>query len=246
MRPHWHASYELLMVYEGDCRLTVCESPVRLTPPCMILYRPFILHRMSVDDDSLYVRSMVNFTAQDAALFSERLFSLSFLEDAPFLILPITEAQCRGLDGWFQGAINAKNDFSESRLFIGLLLHFVQREAERLGLPNGKIDFPYISGVLEHLSSHLDLPLQLESTAELFHVGRTKLNEDLRRVTGMTFKRYLTLLRMAHAKEMLSHGCSVIDTALSCGYGSESHFIDSYRRYWGHTPGEEGKEKKKE
>ena len=85
-------------------------------------------------------------------------------------------------------------------------------------------DASYISNVLQYLSENLSEPLLLESTAEYFGVSRTKMNKDLYSVTGMTFKNYLTELRMIKAKGLMEDGHSVTEAAQECGYNSESNF----------------------
>ena len=38
-------------------------------------------------------------------------------------------------------------------------------------------------------------------------------------------------------EEMLENGESILHTAMACGYSTESHFIMTFRKYWGTTPG---------
>ncbi|MBO5218441.1 MAG: helix-turn-helix domain-containing protein, partial [Clostridia bacterium] len=55
---------------------------------------------------------------------------------------------------------------------------------------------------------------------------------------GKTYKQHLTDLRQTFARELLSSGASIINTAIDTGYSSEAHFIKAFREYWGTTPGE--------
>lgn len=95
---------------------------------------------------------------------------------------------------------------------------------------------------MRYLSENLSEPLLLETTAEYFGVSRTKMNKDLYSVTGMTFKNYLTELRMIKAKGLMEDGHSVTAAAQECGYNSESNFIAVYRRRWGCTPAQTKKQ----
>jgi len=194
---------------------------------------------MSVSPTGIYERSMINFSISDVALFSDKLLSMSFMGELPLLIVPLNENQTCKLDDLF-GAIFANLwDFTENRLYIALIIYQIYRAAENQGLLRvGVLQRQYISNVLQFLSENLSETLRLESTAAYFGVGRTKLNSDLRAVTGMTFKEYLTELRMTKAKELMEECGSVTCAALECGYNSESNFIAAYRRRWGCTPGE--------
>ena len=239
LSPHWHTHYEILLIYKGDGRVFSGGKVLPFRAPCVILYRPFTMHGMSVSAQSVYERSMINFTVGDVALFSEKLLSLSFLGDLPLLIIPLSEKQTEELDALFGAIFSNLWDFTENRLYIALIIHYLHCAADTQKLlASSTVQRAYISNVLQYLSENLSEPLRLESSAAYFGVGRTKLNEDLRKVTGMTFKEYLTELRMTKAKELLEVKESVADIAMECGYNSESNFIAAYRRRWGCTPGE--------
>lgn len=241
--PHWHTHYETLMIYQGDVRVVACGKCIPVEPPCAILYRPFTLHGMANPPETVYERSMVNFTINDVALFSDKLFSMSFLNDLPFLIIPLTEQQVSELEVFYKAIHVNLWDFAENRLYIALIVHYLRRIAEKQGLlQSHTVKRQYISNVLQYLAENLSEPLRLETTAEHFGVSRTKMNKDLYSVTGMTFKDYLTELRMTKAKGLMEDGSSVAQAAQECGYNSESNFIAVYRRRWGCTPAQTKKQ----
>lgn len=235
--PHWHTNYEILLIYKGDVSLLACKRCLPLKVPCIILYRPFTLHGLIASPEHVYDRSMVNYTAADMALFSDKLLSMSFMGDLPLLIIPLNEQQTQEFDVLFEAIHKNLWDFTENRLYIALIIYKIYQEAEKQGLlSDDSLHRNYISGVLQYMSENLSEPLHLEATAKRFGVGRTKLNNDLRTVTGMTFKEYLTEFRMSKAKELMHDGCSVAWAASECGYSSESNFIAAYHRRWGCTP----------
>jgi AraC-like DNA-binding protein/quercetin dioxygenase-like cupin family protein len=54
--------------------------------------------------------------------------------------------------------------------------------------------------------------------------------------TGMTFSRWRTELRLAHALPLLASGTSVAATARAVGYGTPSAFISAFKRATGSSP----------
>ncbi|MGW4490655.1 AraC family transcriptional regulator [Streptomyces sp. NPDC004376] len=54
---------------------------------------------------------------------------------------------------------------------------------------------------------------------------------------GMSFHRWRTTLRIHHALAHLTHGLSVTDTAMVCGWSNPSSFIDAFTEVVGQTPG---------
>ncbi|MCX4637128.1 helix-turn-helix transcriptional regulator [Streptomyces sp. RPA4-5] len=54
---------------------------------------------------------------------------------------------------------------------------------------------------------------------------------------GMSFHQWRTTLRIHHALGHLTHGMSVTDTAMACGWSNPSSFIDAFNSVVGQTPG---------
>jgi len=62
-------------------------------------------------------------------------------------------------------------------------------------------------------------------------------SRSFRRVTGLSFKKYLNQTRINRAEQMLLTGNgSVSEIAMECGYNSISYFISVYKSIKGTTP----------
>lgn len=60
----------------------------------------------------------------------------------------------------------------------------------------------------------------------------------LKNQTGLTFVAYLNSLRIAKARDLLQHsGLSMLQIALTCGFGNQAHFNRVFRKMTGLTPG---------
>jgi len=84
-----------------------------------------------------------------------------------------------------------------------------------------------------------DYELCAASVAERFHVPEKKVYEAVRSKTGMTFKEYLTSLRMKKAAELLyTTREGIAEIAQQCGYQGSSTFYRLFQEYHGMTPGQ--------
>lgn len=239
MEPHWHTHYEILLMHSGSGEIFSCGQTIPFTSPCILLYKPFIPHRLHAPADRPYTRSMLYFTHQHLKVLTEQLLDLSFLGDASLFFVPLQKEQEAALDGMFQALFANVGEFAETHLYIALITNTLRRIAEQNGIravDNHRLH--YLSDVLMYLSENLNQRLTLDGVAEQFGIGRSKLNNDLRAVTGYSFKEHLTELRLIRAKEMLEYGSTVTQASLECGYSHESHFIAVYRDRWGCTPGQ--------
>jgi AraC-like DNA-binding protein len=68
------------------------------------------------------------------------------------------------------------------------------------------------------------------------------LSRLFRAQTAMSFPAWRAQLRLHHSVKLLAGGESVTSVGSSCGYGSTSAFIESFRRAFGTTPGRYGRD----
>jgi transcriptional regulator GlxA family with amidase domain len=78
----------------------------------------------------------------------------------------------------------------------------------------------------------------LAELAVATHTSERTLSRSFQTELGMTFPQWRTQLRLAQALVLLTDGLSVTTVAHRCGWSSASAFIDTFRRTFGHTPGQ--------
>ena len=87
------------------------------------------------------------------------------------------------------------------------------------------------------LADHLDNPLRLSELAKKVGLNEFKLKHGFKELFGTTPFRYLTQLRLDHAKFYLESGDLTIDQiATKLGYSSTPHFHQQFKRQYGVTP----------
>jgi AraC family transcriptional regulator len=90
-----------------------------------------------------------------------------------------------------------------------------------------------------YIARHMGERISLDDVACSVHTSPFHLARIFRRHTGLPVHRYLTRLRLRASLERLADGISDLTTlALELGFSSHSHFTDSFRREFGHSPSE--------
>jgi AraC-like DNA-binding protein len=81
--------------------------------------------------------------------------------------------------------------------------------------------------------------LKLEQAANEAGMSISCFERHLKQRTGMSFTAYVNGLRIAKARELLGMtSASMLQIALSCGFGNQSHFNRVFKKTTGLTPGE--------
>jgi len=88
--------------------------------------------------------------------------------------------------------------------------------------------------ILEHYAQNISLQ---ELALHKFYLNASYLSRLFKQKNGISFRQFLTQVRMEKACEMLSvQGKSIVAIALECGYADASQFIQIFRRQYGITP----------
>ncbi len=118
---------------------------------------------------------------------------------------------------------------------IGVLLKFLSEylsENEIIKYCNK----PWAERLDDYIHAHLHERLTLSKLAA--EVGRSTsfLSHNFPAEFGMPLKEYVQRERMSKARDLLSKGRSVKETAMELGYYDEFHFSKEFKRHFGQSP----------
>jgi AraC family transcriptional regulator len=101
----------------------------------------------------------------------------------------------------------------------------------------GKLSNRRLAHVLEYMNAYYAEPLSLDQLAREACVSRFHFGRLFKELVGVTPHRYLVKVRLDAAASLLNDtDLSVLDIAISCGYGSAAHFTAAFHRRFFQTP----------
>lgn len=90
---------------------------------------------------------------------------------------------------------------------------------------------------MNYLSLHMSEQISLPQVAENLFISPAHLGRVFKAEWGMTPHQYLTHCRLRAADKLLSTGAmKVAEVASLTGFCSPSHFVNTYKKYYGTTP----------
>lgn len=120
-----------------------------------------------------------------------------------------------------------------------LLLHLMRDDGPAAGVPRSTEPEPWLNSALAFIDDRLSLPLKLEVLAREVGMSRAHFVRQFRGATGESPHRYITLRRVARAKELLQGSSTPLVTiAQETGFNSQSHFTQVFHAITGSTPGD--------
>lgn len=92
--------------------------------------------------------------------------------------------------------------------------------------------------VMESKQLYLNEQLSIVKVAQEVGTNRSYLSSSINRYYNLSFSRYISKYRVAHAKELMEHGhfSSMEEVALASGFGSEKTFIRHFTAGEGVSP----------
>ena len=237
--PHMHDNYELALYLEREIHVINGAFDAILPAPLLILHRPYTLHHVVPTDIHSripYRRYVYNCSQSFLRGIDPSYVDIDrvFCEDVR--IFRLSDAQLDRLLPLAELLSERRDNRRQRRfLFCALLLEIERMDATPVNTAPDKT-LAYISAVTRYLTEHYAEAITAADIAAMHFISVPKLNRDFRRCTQTTIHEMLLRIRLQKAAESLAAGVSVTDTAHRCGFVNESHFIRTFRGYFGTTP----------
>lgn len=95
----------------------------------------------------------------------------------------------------------------------------------------------YVIQMLNYIGSHFNQPLTVAEVAGAVGLNTNYAMGLFQSVMQLTIKQYITMMRINHAKALLSDtDKTMLDISLTAGFNSLSRFYDNFQKYTGSSP----------
>ena len=244
---HTHQGCELIFVLDGALEVECCQHPISEVRGGSFLVVPSGMRHRAVNDlatPSTRCGLVVNpksrnangtlLTGQDLQNIANRLMRLGVLT-CP--IGPKTRLILNQLMEAHQAYEANRDDWLlklDLRLWCCASILAAIRD---IGLSQESSRNVLVTAGEKYLQQHLDESVHMPDLARHIGLGRTRLRDLFRSVTGLTPHHYLLRLRIQKAKKLLVESdVGLGEIAMGCGFSSSQHLSSVFHKYTGHTP----------
>lgn len=241
-----HASYEMLLLLEGEISYIIEGETYTAGAGDMIFVAPGEIHAIRIDGRKPYERLVLLFDIEVLRrmmreLCAEPEFFSREGKNRPHII-PRALAEEYGLNRLLKEIFSCEDEDRYKRLFImsKLLCFMIQTDkmiganAERFAAPTSKDSL--VSAATTYINEHIGEPIQLEEIAKSLFVSKSTLCHRFAKSVHMTTMHYILLKKMHYAAELLRKGYSAAETAAMVGYDNYTSFFYNYKRLMGKAP----------
>ena len=245
-----HASYEMLLLLEGEISYIIEGETYTAGPGDMIFVAPGEIHAIRIDGRKPYERLVLLFDIDALRSMMRELCAplevFSQEAGARLHIVPRALVSEYGLDRLLGEIFSCEDEDRYKRLFImsKLLGFMIQTDKmflahkERFASPTSKDGL--VSAAVTYISEHIGEPIRLEDVADHLFVSKSTLCHRFAKNVHMTTMHYILLKKMHRAAELLRKGYSASEAAAMVGYSNYTSFFYNFKRLMGRAPAERG------
>lgn len=242
---HKHEEYEFYLFLNGDAVFFTESHGYKLSPGDLFIIPPQLWHRAQTFEDQIYERVYLNLPLEAIIEFSTSQTNLTQI-----LPLPKSQPKILRLDA------SARAHFTKSidqmirlkagqtigyDIQINLILIELLLQLNRYGSSESTITHvalpTMIVDLIAYIDRHLTGSLSLQKMSQALHLSEGHLSRSFKKFMGLTLQDYITNKRIDKATELLKDGASVQDAAYASGYENYAHFIRSFKKTKGLSPG---------
>lgn len=232
VRSHSHNELQIGFVEKGSSKITCKTLAFDMQPDQTILIPPGVVHLCQPDEPGRFK-------------FTILYIDTGWFETAFKINVGRLKPQTAQLD---RRAIKTRDRFiklfrtgddplcleSEAIMFLGDSILC------RLDLQPEKEFFPQKNNELLRVKTYIDEnfqeQIQLDHLAGIAEMTKFSLLRKFKVLYKLTPHACLINLRINHAKQLLLQGNTVAQTAVTCGFFDQSHFVKTFRQYVGIAP----------
>ena len=234
---HIHTCEELLFFpMPGTCTVVNNGTTVTVTTPAFIWNRAGSYHNiLQVTDKGDGM--LATFNPHVISDVPEHMLHMDFLEDSSLFVLPLNFRTCERLQALFNALLGSP--YFQRQMLISCICHQItQGLAAGLEPQRSSNAYSYIFKVIKLLQSDTSDRLTVDHLAERFHVGKTKLKADFKKITDMPIHTFRLQQQLQSARAQIARtDAPLAQIASDCGFTDESHLIRAFRSAYGVTPG---------
>ena len=239
-RPHVHDEAEILFPLTDGGTIFIDSTPYPLHRGSLFVMDTAMLHRSFSRDGAAYTRCVLHFPLSSAEQLG--LHALPQLLQQNGCCAQLTEEEFALCTRLFDRLMQPEGDLAASLQRTAAFAELLALVAGKWASPAPRETAPSadqaVESLIGYIRAHLTESLTLDALAEWAALSKSSLSHRFKAATGFSVTEYIIHCRIQYARTLLSRGCSVQHSGEAAGFGDNAHFIRTFRRITGMTPGQ--------
>ena len=243
-RQHYHNTYEIVIMLDGEKYLVINNKRYLLKRGDLFIIKPYSLHTTYSTDEPYVKRYLIHFDAEN---IGDEIFD----SQLPSCVISLDEEQLHNVYYQFVNIHNYlkrnnPNGYKLARMAVVLMMDYIYNVSKKntvIPLYEDYGNYP-ISKALAYINTNYQENLTLDMVSGFVHMSKSNFCLVFKRVVGETFANYLNSLRIAHVHKLLSTtDMSLSEIAERTGFSTVDYMSKSFKKIHGLSPAKMRKQK---
>ena len=241
-RFHFHDSYEITIVFEGHGEMGIETKTFKMKKGVVILLGNSQIHRSKVDSNTVYKRYVIKFSSEYISNFSTSQTDLLKMFRLKIPCVALGERDLALVEELCARAMNGGNNYGDDLMCqnalieLLIMLNEVAPKSSNAEFFHSK-NIDRVTPIMEYITKNYAKDINLDIIAKEFFITKQHLCYIFKKTTGLGINQYLTAQRIIKACKLLRDGEGVQLTGEKSGFKNNSHFIRTFKKFLGVSPG---------
>lgn len=238
---HWHERIELLQILSGSLEIYLDNEPLTALQGQVVVILPSMIHcgfsgesGVSYNMIAIDIEKLSNATVASNKYISSilnRTVTFDSLVEHPTVLSSINELVNSLEADSTQHPLYATSKTYEVISFLYRYCNPASRQSKK---PDTRFGM-----VLEYINNHYTEDISARDISQQFGYDETYFCRRFKEATGITTMKYIRILRLELAQELLRQSNeSITHISWKCGYADTHYFANCFKRHFGITPTE--------
>jgi AraC-like DNA-binding protein len=253
---HFHDSYEIYFLLEGERYYFIDKEIYHVPPGSLVLVNREQIHKTSMAENAYHSRILLQL---DPKIFNPYLVNLGLpdpdeLFSSRYGVIRLEDKDKIRVEALYQEVLkelqNKKDRYDiQVKLIVAELIVLICRysrgdnilkdlEEKQTGKHNK------VREVAEYLWDCCETDESLVQIASRFYISKSYLSRIFKEITGFTINEYINIARIKKAKHLLHHSeYTITEISFKIGYESITYFERVFKKFVGISPNQYRKSK---
>lgn len=252
--PHWHYYVEVLYITEGMGNIILNGQTFQVIKGDLVMAMPRDVHSISLvsgqpfnyillkfDPDMLFDSAERSFLLKNIAPILEPItprlkvihttdYPADICEDLK-IILNLFENKPYGFELMTKSKI--------LKVFYDYALYLYHHDVKLLSDTQHTKEISILLPAYEYIHVHYREPISAKDVADYCHLSYSYFSRVFKKLSGISFTKYLNFMRITEAEKLLLHNnSSVTEVGFNVGFADTSYFIKQFKSFKNLTPKE--------
>ena len=240
---HIHEEYEILISLSNEGKFFVREKGYPLQFGTVFILNPFEIHRCFCYGNQNYDRYIIHFkkemlqnlSTKDTdlvALFRSAPLAQQIQDDTLAKMLGKLSFLCKPVTTGFGDDVERNIQFQSFLLMMARLINDMEPEHVAVGESEERVN-----EILQYIHANYEKDISLDALSKKFFLSKSRLSQIFKDATGFSVGDYIITYRIKRACTLLQSGMCVQDVGEMVGFHTSTHFIRTFKKRTGYSPG---------